>query len=82
MLKVKVWQWFNMAHSLLLTNTHTPVVEVHDSLDGAAASGVDVSFKARQQRRHHVNAILFTLPKITSRKSQHFSVFMKLFTIF
>jgi len=41
---------------------HTPVVEVHDSLDGAASSSVDVPFKAWQQRRHHVHTVLFTLP--------------------
>lgn len=40
----------------------TPVVEVHDSLDSAAPSGVDVPFKAWQQRRHHVHSVPFTLP--------------------
>lgn len=41
----------------------SPVVEVHDGLDGAAASGGDVTLEARQQRRHHVHSVLFTLPE-------------------
>lgn len=44
-------------------HTHTPVVEVHDSLDGAAPSGVDVSFKPWQQRSHHVHSVFFALPE-------------------
>lgn len=40
-----------------------PVVEVHDGLDGAAATGVDVALEARQQRRHHVHPVPLALPE-------------------
>lgn len=45
------------------SHTNTPVVEVHDGLDGAAASGVDVSLEAWQQRSHDVHSVPFTFPK-------------------
>lgn len=50
------------SHGHTHTHTNTPVVEVHDSLDGAAPSSVNVSFKAWQQRCHHVHSVPFTLP--------------------
>lgn len=39
----------------------SPVVEVHDGLESAAAPGGDVSLEARQQRRHHVHSVLSAL---------------------
>lgn len=54
----------------LIKQTHAPVVEVHDGLDGAAASGVDVAFEARQQRRHHVHSVPLTLPEMRGDMSE------------
>lgn len=39
----------------------SPVVEVHDGLESAAAPRGDVSLEARQQRRHHVHSVLSAL---------------------
>lgn len=48
-----------------------PVVEVHDSLDGAAAPCGDVSLKTRQQRRHHVHSVLLTLSERIKKSALH-----------
>lgn len=40
----------------------SPVVEVHDSLDGVPASRGDVSFEPGEQRRDDIHAVLPPLP--------------------
>ena len=53
-------------------HTNTPVVKVHDSLDGVPSSCCDVSLKARKQRGDHIHTVLFTLPV-----SKHTSVTLR-----
>ena len=45
----------------------SPVVEVHDGLDGAASPRGDVTLEARQQRRHHVHTVLLTVPATSNQ---------------
>lgn len=40
----------------------SPVVEVHDGLEGVPSPRGDVSLKAGKQRGHDVHAVLLTLP--------------------
>lgn len=53
----------------LLNSCGSPVVEVHDGLNGVPSSRGDIPLKSREQRRDHVHAVLLTLPE-----SKHTSV--------
>ena len=49
----------------------SPVVEVHDGLDGVAAPGGDVPLEAGQQRRDHVHPVL---PSLSERRNSFASL--------
>ena len=53
---------FSIEVGLIMVSCVSPVVEVHDGLEGVPSSRGDVSFKAREQRGDHVHAVLLTLP--------------------
>ena len=53
---------FSIGVRLIMVSCVSPVVEVHDGLEGVPSSRGDVSFKAREQRGDHVHAVLLTLP--------------------
>lgn len=59
-----------------LSAAFSPVVEVHDGLDGAAPPCGDVPLEARQQRRHYVHAVLLTVPETHPSQTERRHEFM------
>lgn len=47
---------------MLILILNLPVVEMHDSLEGAPSSCVDVSLKTRQERSDNIHTVFLALP--------------------